>query len=243
MDPETPPDVAVIVVVPAATGVANPSEPVALLIVATPVVDELQVTVVVRFCVELSEYVPVAVNCRVVPSTTLGLAGVTAMETSVAAVTVSVVDPETPPDVAVIVVVPAATGVANPSEPAALLIVATPVVDELQVTVVVRFCVVPSENVPVAVNCLVVPLATLGLVGVTAMETSVAAVTVRVVDPDMSPDVAVTVVLPTPLPFAFIYLGLLADTTAVMSSSIVTTVVSDELQVTDAVRSCVVLSE
>jgi len=165
------------------------------------------------------------------------------METSVAAVTVRVVEFDMPPDVAVIVVVPAATGVANPSEPAALLIVATPVVDELQVTVVVRFCVVPSENVPVAVNCLVVPLATLGLVGVTAMETSVAAVTVRVVDPDMSPDVAVTVVLPTPLPFAFIYLGLLADTTAVMSSSIVTTVVSDELQVTDAVRSCVVLSE
>jgi hypothetical protein len=43
------PDVAVMVLVPAATDVARPFEPVALLIDATPVLDELQVTVVVRF--------------------------------------------------------------------------------------------------------------------------------------------------------------------------------------------------
>ena len=69
----------------------------------------LQVTDVVRFCVELSEYVPVAVNCRVVPLTMLELVGVIAMDTSVAGVTVSVAIPETLPDVAVIVVEPAAT--------------------------------------------------------------------------------------------------------------------------------------
>jgi hypothetical protein len=75
----------------------------------------------------------------------LGLAGVTVMDTSVAAVTVSVVDPDILPDVAVIVVEPAATEVASPLEPAALLMVATPAVDDFQVTPVVRFCDVLSE--------------------------------------------------------------------------------------------------
>lgn len=49
------PDVAVIVVEPAATEVAKPLEPDALLMDAIPALDEFQVTVVVRFCVELSE--------------------------------------------------------------------------------------------------------------------------------------------------------------------------------------------
>jgi hypothetical protein len=75
----------------------------------------------------------------------LGLVGVTVMDTSVAEVTVSAVDPDVLPDVAVIVVEPAATDVANPLEPAALLIAATPAADELQITDVVRFCVVLSE--------------------------------------------------------------------------------------------------
>jgi hypothetical protein len=69
----------------------------------------------------------------------LGLVGVIVMDTSVAEVTVSMVDPDLLPDVAVIVVEPAATGVAKPLEPAALLMVATPAVDEFQVTDVVRF--------------------------------------------------------------------------------------------------------
>ena len=86
-----------------------------------------------------------AVNCLVVPLTMLGLAGVTAMETSVAEVTVSVVEPDTLPDVALIVVEPAAAEVANPLEPAALLMAATAAVDEFQVAVVVRSCVVLSE--------------------------------------------------------------------------------------------------
>jgi len=143
--PETLPSVAVIMVVPAATDVARPFDPLALLIVATPGLDELQVTWVVKSCVVLSLKVPVAVNCWVSPSGRLGLAGVTAIEVRVAAVTVSVVFPETPPKVAVIVMgPPAATDVANPCDPAALLIVATAVLDELQVTWVVRSCVVKS---------------------------------------------------------------------------------------------------
>ena len=67
--------------------------------------------------------------------------------------TVSDVVPETLPDVAAIVVEPAAADVANPLLPAALLMVATPVEEELQVTEFVRFCVVLSEYLPVAVNC------------------------------------------------------------------------------------------
>ncbi len=120
-DPDMLPVVALIVVEPAATGVTSPFEPVVLLMAATDVADELQVTVVVRFCVEPSEYVPVAVNCWVVPSPMLGLDGVTAKETSVAGVTVSVSDAEIVPDVAVIVVEPADAEVTSPCEPVVLL--------------------------------------------------------------------------------------------------------------------------
>jgi hypothetical protein len=71
-----------------------------------------------------------------------GLVGVIATETSVAEVMVSVVDPEMLPDVALIVVEPAATAVARPLDPVEeLLIVATLVLDDLQVTTAVRFCV------------------------------------------------------------------------------------------------------
>ena len=63
----------------------------------------------------------------------MALAGVTAIETRAAGVTVSVVLPDTPPDTALIVVEPAAVTSRKPFEPAALLIVATAVLDELQV--------------------------------------------------------------------------------------------------------------
>ena len=78
-----------------------------------------------------------------------GFAGVTATETSVAAVTVRVVLPEMAPEVARTVVDPLPTAVARP----AVLIVATVTAEELHVVVLVRFCVVPSLKVPVAVNC------------------------------------------------------------------------------------------
>jgi hypothetical protein len=64
--------------------------------------------------------------------------GVIARDISTAGFTVSVVDPDTPPDAAVIVVEPAATEVAIPFEPAALLTVATFASEELQVTDAVR---------------------------------------------------------------------------------------------------------
>jgi hypothetical protein len=144
--PFTDPDAALIVTGPPNfTPVASP----AALIVATVVSDELHVTVLVMFCVELSLNVPVAVNCCVFPAATEGFAGVTAIETRLAFVTVSVVDPTTAPLVALIVDVPAFTAVARP----AALIVATVGVPDAQVTLPVRFCVELSLKVPVAVNC------------------------------------------------------------------------------------------
>ena len=78
------PKVAVIVVGPGDAEVAKPFEPAALLIVATDLDEEPQVTDVVRFCVVLFEYVPVAVNCCVEPRAILGWTGVTSIEVSVA---------------------------------------------------------------------------------------------------------------------------------------------------------------
>ena len=75
----------------------------------------------------------------------LVLAGATARDESVAAVMFRVVEAAMLPDVAAIVVEPTATEVARPLEPAALLIVATPVLEELQVTEAVRFWEDPSE--------------------------------------------------------------------------------------------------
>jgi hypothetical protein len=75
----------------------------------------------------------------------LGVGGVIAMETSVAAVTVSDIDPEIVPQVAEMLVEPVPTEVANPFELPALLMAATDGEDELQVTVVVRICVEPLE--------------------------------------------------------------------------------------------------
>ena len=75
----------------------------------------------------------------------LVLVGVTARDTSVAGVTLRVVEAERLPEVAVTVVEPAATEVATPLKPAALLIVAAAVLEEFQVTAAVRSWVVPSE--------------------------------------------------------------------------------------------------
>ena len=63
-----------------------------------------------------------------------GVAGVTPMETRVAALTVKVVVPNTLPKAAVMVVAPAATAVASPLLPPASLMVATFAAPEVQVT-------------------------------------------------------------------------------------------------------------
>jgi hypothetical protein len=64
--------------------------------------------------VELSLYVAVAVSCKVSPAATLALAGPTAIEATLAAVTVRSLLPVTPLIVALIELAPAATPVARP---------------------------------------------------------------------------------------------------------------------------------
>src|SRR5512142_1800740 len=119
------------------------------------------------------------------------LAGVTVIDVSVPT-TVSSVLPLTVPNVAVIVVVPdaAAAAVARPL----VLIVATAGADDVQVAREVRSRVLASEYVPVAVNCCVAPVGTLGFAGVTAMDVS--ARTFAVAFPLMAPIVAVIVAVP-----------------------------------------------
>jgi hypothetical protein len=194
----TVPELMPIVVVPVPSVLASPAVLDVLLIVATVATLELHCPLCVRFCVLPSVNVPVAVNCCVVPSAIVAVGGLIAIDTSAAAVTVSTVDPLTVPEVALTVAVPVPTLCPSP----ALLIVAVVGVSEDHVAVLVRFCVLPSVNVPVAVNCSVVPSAIDGVAGVTAMETSVAAVTVSVVDPLMEPVVAVIVAVPSPTPLA-----------------------------------------
>ena len=206
-------------VVPAATATARPL----LLIVATPVLDELQVTCVLISRLVPSEYVQVAVSCLVFPCPigTLALSGVTAMEDKVTAVTVRVVVSVTVPLVAVMVAVPAATAVTTPL----LLTVATDGLDEVQVTCVDISRLVPSEYEPVAAICWVLPAGTLGVSGVSDKEDNVALVTVRVAVPVLPLKAAVMVAVPAATPVARPLLFIVA------------TDVLDELQVT-----CVVIS-
>jgi hypothetical protein len=92
--------------------------------------------------------------------------------------------------------------------------VATAGVSDDHATDPVRFCVLPSLNVPVAVNCCVAFLASVGFAGVTAIDLNVAPATVRVIEPTTLPDVAVMSVLPAdfavtiPLPLIVATLGL-----------------------------------
>jgi hypothetical protein len=129
-----------IVVVPTLKALASPLT----VIEATPVADEFHTTEPVMFCVDESEKVPVAVNCCAIPIEMFAFAGVTTMETTVAEVTVSVAEPVTEPEVAEMDVVPVLRAFTIPSVGAELLTVATDGFDDAQVTLPVRFCVLPS---------------------------------------------------------------------------------------------------
>jgi hypothetical protein len=110
-----------------------------------------------------------------------GAVVVTTMDTSVGAVTVITVDPLTVPEVAVIVTVPAVVAVATFRfvVPVVGKVAAPPLnVVALQVGDV-SAKVVPSLYVPVAVKGSVVPAAIDGVAGVTAIEMSEAALTVK----------------------------------------------------------------
>jgi len=88
---------ALIVVCPGAIPVASPPTSPVLPITATAPLLELHVTWLVRFRVELSLKVPVAVNCCVPFTPMVGLEGVMVREVSVAPVTVNDALPEIPP--------------------------------------------------------------------------------------------------------------------------------------------------
>jgi len=112
--------------------------------------------------------------------------------------------------------------------------VAIPVFEEFQITDDVRFRVVPSEKVPVAVNGWVCPRAMLWFTGVTAIDSKTACVTVSVAVGDVTTsNVAEMSVEPT--------------STAVASpfepgvSLTVATVVFDVVQVANDVTSCVLV--
>jgi len=100
------------------------------------------------------------------------------------------------PEVAVMCVVPVPCAVAKPL----LSIVATLVSDDFQVTAPVMSTVVPSSSVPIAVNCLVWSELIEALVGLIAIERKSATVTVRLVDPLMVTEVAVTSIVPYETP-------------------------------------------
>lgn len=146
------PNVAIIEVLPPESDVANPWVPEALLIVAIEGSEELHVTEEVRSWVEVSEKVPVALNCWVIPLITVGFLGVISSETREIPVTVREVAPEILPETAVIVVVPAESALAVPLSEASLPMVATETSEEFQVTDEVISWVELSVKVPVALN-------------------------------------------------------------------------------------------
>jgi hypothetical protein len=80
------------------------------------------------------------VNCCVRPLGTEAPAGVTAIDSSAGAVTVSVIEPLIAPDAALMVVVPTASAETMPP----VLIVAVPGAPLLQVTAPVMLAVLPS---------------------------------------------------------------------------------------------------
>ena len=190
----TAPTDAVIVVVPTPEVVACPVP----LTLATAGLEELQVAVAVTSCVLPSVKVAVAENCGLAPSITTPFPGLMAMETSCGPLTVRTVEPATAPSVAVMVAVPTPALVAKPCVPRLLLMMATVAALEVQVAEAVRFWVLPSVNVPRAVNGCAVPRGIEGFCGATAIVTKAAGVTVRLAEPEIAPEAAVIVVTPVP---------------------------------------------
>ena len=206
-----------IVVLPGAMLLTTP----VLSIVATLMLEELQSTSNVRSCVELSLNVPVAVNCLVAPAGILLFSGAMASETSVALVTVTDDVPEIAPDVAVTVVGPAAT-----ASPSPLLSIVMALVALEDHCTDVSTCVLPSSNMPVAVNCCCVPGAMETVAGLTEIDSMCAATTVTVEESVNVPTVAVIVAEPA----ATVVARPFPSTLAIVGSEV--------LHVTPDTRSC-----
>jgi hypothetical protein len=221
--PDVAPEVALISDVPEATPLARPL----VFTVATLVFAEDHSAEVVMSVDVPSEKNPVAFNCCVLFLGILRLAGVTAIEDNVASVTVNTEVADIAPEVAVITDDPVAIPLAIPLETT----VATLVSADDQVIEALISTDVPSEYVPVAVNCSVKPLAMLGSTGVSAIELNTASVTVNVEVADLAPKVAVTTEVPVAKALA-----------RPLSFTVATSVFADD-QVADAVMSTEIPSE
>src|ERR1700676_374417 len=163
VEPLIPPELAVICGLPIAPPVACPVLP----MLASAVSELLQAALLVKSAVLPSLNVPVALNCTLLLMVTLGFPGVTTIETGDrAAVTVSIVEPVTPPVVALMVVDPAFRAVPKPVE----LMFATVPSDEAHVTPPVVSVGLFPLNATIAVNCCVPPAVTVGLSGVTCTD-------------------------------------------------------------------------
>jgi hypothetical protein len=227
---------AVIVAVPAPTALMRPL----VLTVATDVLEDVQVRSVLKFCVVLSEKLPVAVNCSVAPAAMLELEALSVIDPNVAGVTVKVALLErllqtlATLQVAVIVAVPvpAPTVLTSPLP----LTVASEVFEEVQVRSLLTFWVVLSEKVAVAVICWLVPAAMLGIGGVRTIEDSVAGVTVtvkfEVTLPQTLGDAQTPLIIAVPAPTVLTLPLLLTVATALL----------DEVHVMSSVTSAWVLS-
>src|SRR6266567_4570077 len=216
VDPLTAPKAALIVVLPVATLLDRPW----LVMVAAAGFEDVQTTEPLMSCVLVSLNVPIAANCLVVPTAMLEFAGVTAIEIKVAPLIVSDAVPLTEPELAVMVATPGPALVARPVESIVAM-----VEDEEDQATDWSHCVLPSSKLPVAVNCSVVPIAMVGVAGVTEIEMRCAATTVKVVVSVSEPTVAVIVVDPA------------AIVAARPEPSMVATPVDDEFQFTPLTRS------
>ncbi len=218
--PLTAPSVAVIVAVPTAVPVTIPWLPGVLLTVAFPEFDD-QETCVLKSCVLLFEYTPVAYSCRDVPFASVGVTAVVdpcvpvitiVCNVRPASVTVRLNGAEVIPfDAAVMLVVVGVCGSTAVAIPPAPIVAAARLL-ELQVAVPVMSPVVPSLYVPIAVNCSVPGYVRLADGAEIAIDVSAAGPTPIVpwpvtVVPETRP---VTNVLPTPTPVATPFIATVA---------------------------------
>ena len=222
----TPPEVALTPAVPAPCAVAKPAMLGALAMVATLPEDELQCTERVMSCVVPSLNEPVAANCCVPPTFTAGLAGVIAIDVSVPVPTVRAVVPFTPVEVAETVTLPLFFPYATAEEWTCAILG----LEDFQLKPGKFVDVLPSLNVPVAVNLIDVLLAILGLLGVMAIETRCAVETVKLVEPLTDPNEAMIVLVPVVRLVATPWLLMVAAPGF------------EEAHKADAVMSCVLLS-
>jgi hypothetical protein len=130
------PALAVMVAVPTPAPVANPVLP----MVATAIDDELQLTALVRSCRLPSLYVPVAMNCWLVPFAIEPFTGLTETETRMGAVTATVTEFVIAPELALMLVDPSMFAVTNP----AAVTGATAGNEDVHATEAVTSCVLPS---------------------------------------------------------------------------------------------------